>query len=204
MAVAAGDALLETPGASGFLQHFQIMIGFQHEDIGVANALKGEFGGVAEIGQKTDLAAGSAEHEADGIGSIMRNAECFDQDVADLKAAAGAEHAAVEFGLELEFDGFPGKPVAINGNVEFGTETDEAVDMVRVFVSDQDAGDAFGRAANGGEALPDLAAAETGVNEDTGLGGLQVGAIAAGTAAQNSQLNGHKGTVIGDGCGSNN
>ncbi len=75
--------------------------------------------------------------------------------------------------------------------------------MVRVFVSDQDAGDAFGRAANGSEALPGLAGAEPGVNVNAGFAGLQVGAITAGTAAQNSQLNGHKGTVIGDGCRSN-
>ncbi len=54
MAVAAGMMrCLETPGPSGFLQHLQIVIGFEHEDIGVANALKGEFGGVLEIGQKT-------------------------------------------------------------------------------------------------------------------------------------------------------
>src|SRR5579872_4909722 len=133
----------------------------------------------------------------------MRNVKRVHHHIAQFKAAAGVENAAIEFGLKLEFDGFLGGSVAINGKVELGTEADEAVDVVRMFMGHQDAGKSFGTTADGGKALPDLAGAETGIDEDAGFIGFQIGAIAARTAPQNSQLNGHGWTVTG-GCGGSN
>ena len=65
--------------------------------------------------------------------------------------------------------------------------------MVAVFVRDENAGEVFRRATDGGETLADLAEAETCIHEDARLGGFHIGAIAAGTAAQNRQVNSHNG-----------
>lgn len=55
--------------------------------------------------------------------------------------------------------------------------------MVAVLVRDEDAREVFRGAADGGEALANLAGAESGVDKDAGFIGLHVGAIAGGTAA---------------------
>ena len=57
MAVPAEDALLDAPGAARvFLQQFQIVIGFEHEDVRATNAFDDELGGMSEIGEKPDAA----------------------------------------------------------------------------------------------------------------------------------------------------
>ena len=75
--------------------------------------------------------------------------------------------------------------------------------MVGMFVRDENARKALGRTANGGEALARLARAEAGVNKNARLGGFEVGAVAAGTAAENRQLHGHNATVVRAGGGGN-
>ena len=61
---------------------------------------------------------------------------------------------------------------------------------------DQDGGEIFRHPADGGKALADLARAEPGVHEDTGFIGFDVGAIAAGTAAENGEFDGHAWTLV--------
>ena len=67
----------------------------------------------------------------------------------------------------------------------------QALDMVAVLVGDEDAGEIFRGAADGGEALADLAEAEARIDQDAGFVGLHVGAIAGGAAAENGQSNRH-------------
>jgi hypothetical protein len=127
----------------------------------------------------------------------MRNAEGINDEVINLETGAGGEDAAIKFGLELKFEGFAGGTVAINGDVELGGEADEAVDVIRMFVGDEDAGQSFGGAADTGQPLTGLPGAETGVNKNAGLTGFQVRAVAGGTAAENRELYCHGWTVIG-------
>ena len=57
MTVPAEDALLDAPGAARvFLQQFQIVIGFEHEDVRATHAFDDELGGVSKIGEKPDAA----------------------------------------------------------------------------------------------------------------------------------------------------
>jgi len=63
--------------------------------------------------------------------------------------------------------------------------------VVRVFVSDQNAGEIFRRATDGGEALADLTGAEPGIDQDAGFVGFHVGAIARRSAAKNCEANSH-------------
>lgn len=71
--------------------------------------------------------------------------------------------------------------------------------MVGMFVSKEDAGEVFGGAADGGEALANLARAEPGIDEDAGGTGFEVGAIPGGTAAEDGKLNRHRGDINGAG-----
>lgn len=51
VAVAAGNALLETPGPARIvLEQFQVVIGFQHKHVGSADSFANQAGGMAKIG----------------------------------------------------------------------------------------------------------------------------------------------------------
>jgi hypothetical protein len=198
VSVAAEDALFEAPGsADAILEHFDIVIGFEHQGMGGADAFEDQFGDVSQVGEEADIHPVGAQEESDGILGIMRDGEGFDEDIADLEAGAGQEAAAVEFCVEQGLDGFVGGLVAVDGDAEFVAERSQSLDMVAVLVGDEDAGQVLRGAAQGGEALADLAEAEARIDQDAGFVGFHVSAIAGGTAPQNRQSNGHRPTLRG-------
>ena len=68
--------------------------------------------------------------------------------------------------------------------------------VVAVFVGDQNGGEIFRRAADGGEARADLARGKSGVNQDAAMFGFDVGAIAGRAAAENGEFDGHAMTLM--------
>ena len=187
---------LRSPGAArAVLEHLHVVIGFEHEDIGGAEAVEDHFGHVAEVGGETNVAGGGANQITDGILGIMRDGKSFDGDIGEFKGVAGVEDVPVDPGmpdiggfegeigffapllLESPDGGVLGGAVAIDGDVKFIGDAEQAADVVGMFVGDEDGGEIFGCAADGREALADLARRETGVHKDAGFVGLDVGAI---------------------------
>ncbi len=197
MAVPAEDALLDAPRPFGVvLQQLEVMVGFEQQHVRGAHAFDHQFGGVAEVGQETDVAAADAQKKPDRIASIVRDGESIHQHVADFKGGAGGEDLEFQRQSERGGDGVAGVPIAIDRDAQFRRQAGEALDMVGMFVGDEDAREAFGRAADGEETLADLASAQAGIDEEAGLVRLEVGAIAAGTAAENGESHGHARTVV--------
>lgn len=179
MAVTAEDALLQAPRAMDtILQHFHVMIGFEHENVCGARALDDEPGHVAEVGDETDVTRGGVKQKANGVLGVVRDGERVHQHVADFKARAGLEQIAIEFGLQLKFKRFFCSAVAINRNVQLLRDSGQAVSVVVVFVRDENGGEIFRRATDSGEALADLTRAKPGVHEHAGFVGFKIGTIA--------------------------
>jgi hypothetical protein len=185
MAMPTGDPLFQTPGAARIvLQHFQIVIGFEDEDVGSADAFANETRGVTEIRQETDFMSAGVQHEADRVIGVVRDRESIDADVADVERATGGEQVTnFQPHLQLKFHRFAREAVAVNGNFQLRAQTGEALDMIGVFVREQNAVEVFWGAANGSKAFADLAAGKAGVDQQPGFAGFEIGAIAAGTAA---------------------
>ena len=70
-------------------------------------------------------------------------------------------------------------------------------------MGNQDAGQTFRGATDGGESLANLATAETGIDENARFRRFQIGAVAAGTAAEDCELNSNGATLVRPGQGSN-
>lgn len=188
VAVSAEDALFGGPRSAGiFLEEFEVVVGFEDEDVGGADALDDEFGGVAEVGEEADVAGGGAEEESDGVLGVVGDGERIDGDIAEVEGAAGLELPEGEGDFALAVDGFGGEAVAVDGDTEFSGDGAEAHDMVGMLVGDEDPVEGFGGAADTGEALADLAAAEAGIDEQARFCGFEVGAIASGTAAEDGE-----------------
>jgi hypothetical protein len=147
---------------------------------------------VTEIGEEADFAAVGAKHEANGIVGIVGNGKRFNANLADFESGTGAEKAQMEFGgFKLKFDRFLGEAIAENGDGKLVAESAEAVGMVGMFVSKENAAETFGSPTDLRETFANLFGAETGIDEKTGIAILEVGAIAVGAAAKDRELNRH-------------
>lgn len=89
MTGAAHDALLDVPGIRADFEHFQVVIGFEDEAIGVAKMKFDELGQVAEVSDNGDFCTAGTECIADGIRGVMRNSERRNFDISDGEAFAG-------------------------------------------------------------------------------------------------------------------
>ena len=193
MAVAAEDALLHAPRTLGVvLQKFEVVIGFEDQGVRRADAFEDELGGVAEVGQEADVSRRGMQEKTHRIIRVMRHGEGVHREVADLEGSAGGEEAKIQARGGLGLDDFLREPVAVDGNLMLRAQGGEALDVVAVLVGDEDAGESFGRAAERGEALANLPSAEAGINEDAGVVGFEIGAVAGGTAAEDGELDWHR------------
>jgi len=89
MAGAGKDALLDYPGIGTHLEHFEIVIGFKHQAIRIAEMYFDQFGHVAEIGDDGHLDATSAKREANRICGIVRNGKGMHVNIANGEMLPG-------------------------------------------------------------------------------------------------------------------
>jgi hypothetical protein len=192
VAVPAKNALLEAPRpVRTFLQHFDVVIGLQQEHMGATNALQRQSRRMPEVSEESNTSCGSPQQKAHWVLCIVRDGKSLYEDVAHLETRAGVEKTTIELGPELVLRGLLRRPVAINRDPQFCAQGGQALDMVRVFVRDEDAGQVFWRPADRRQTLPNLAQAEPGIDQDAGFVGFHISAIPVGTAAKNCQANRH-------------
>jgi len=211
MAVTAEDALFERPRtARTILQHLYVVVGFEDEDVRVADAFKNQFCDVAKVGGEADIARGGVENEANRVLGVVRQRKSFDAHLANFKTRASFEQPPVNLGFEsvLGFqrqiglfapfflEGPDGAvlraTVAKDGNVELVRQPEQPGNMVGMFVRQENGGEIFRGPADAGKALADLPGGKPGIHEDARFAGFQIGAIAGGTAAENGESYGHR------------
>ena len=93
--------------------------------------------------------------------------------------------------LDEQFNGFLGQSVAVNRDVQLRRQHAQTLDVILMFVRNEDAGEAFRRSADAQQAVANLAGAQAGVDEQARLVCFEVSAIATGTAAENCELHWH-------------
>ena len=180
MAGAGEDALFDDPGIWADLEHVEIVVGFENEAIGLAEMDSDVVWKVAEIGADGDFGAVGAEGEADGVGSVVRDGECVDVNIADGEALAGldgfdaAEALAKGVG-EDALEGVHRRLGDVEGRFPEAEDLREAVAVVGVLVGNEDGIETVNIAPDGGEAGEGFAFSKAGVNEDAGGFGFEQG-----------------------------
>jgi hypothetical protein len=186
---AAHDPLFDMPGIRADLEHFEIVVRFEQQKIGLAHVLLDKFGEVAEIGDDRDFQALGTERKSDRIGSIVRDPKRIYLDIADLEPLAGANvFDALKGGLLRGLVGFfPEHPddFAMRRFGEIRRTTPEArklchgIGMVGVLVRDQDGIDAFGqRLGERFKAPLNFLAAQARVDEEGSVPGFEQRCVA--------------------------
>ena len=137
------------------------------------------------------------DDEADRIVGVMGNTERFDDEIADLEGAAGGKQPPGNADTILPFrigrDGFGGEAVGIHRQRAGLAEDAETAGMIGMFVGEDDAANLIELAVDEGEALGNLATAETGVDEQPRRIGFDQGAIAGAATTQNRDVHPHGG-----------
>lgn len=136
-----------------------------------------QFGRMAQIRQNAHRAETRSEQKANRVLGIVWNIEGLHHDVSDFKASARAEESAEQGLLELVLDGFLRWPVAVDRDPQLFTQGSQALDVVRMLVGDKNPGEVFGGSPDQGQALPNLAQAKSGIDQQAHFISLKIGAV---------------------------
>jgi hypothetical protein len=187
VAVAAHDSLFDGPGVGADLEHFEVVIGFEQQEVGASEVDSDGVGEIAQVSGNGDLDAFGFERESDGVGGIVRDGEAIDFDIADSEARSGLEEreARDEF---APGDGGRGQERAVDRDVELAGDGGDAGDVIGVLVGDEDGVDGFGIDIDGGETLEGFLAAQSGVDQDSGAAGGDQGGVAGAGRGEDGDL----------------
>ena len=177
------DALLDDPRIRPNLEHIQIVIGLKQQTIGVAQMNFDKLGHVAKIGHESHLRAIGAKGEADRIGSVVGNLERMDIDIADGEVLAGLNgFDAAQTLREPDRQGAVQRVHRGFGDVKRrfpqAEHLRQAVAVVAMLVSDEDAVDAVDAQFDGRETRKSFAFAEATIHEESGALRLEQGDVA--------------------------
>ena len=78
-------------GIRPHLQHFEIVIGFEHQAVGIPQVNFHEFGQVAEVGDDRDFRSIRAKRESQWVHGIVRNRKRRNFNVAHDESLPGAD-----------------------------------------------------------------------------------------------------------------
>jgi hypothetical protein len=121
----------------------------------------------------------------------MGNAEAVHRQFTHFEGGTRRKHPKVRPALNLLIQGLPGEPIAVNRHIQLGGQRGQALDMIGMFMGDQDAGQCLRGPPDGRQSLPDLPSAKPGINQNTGFATLQIGTVATRTTTENRQSSCH-------------
>lgn len=192
MAFTAHDALLDGPRIRSDLEHFEVVICFEHEEVSVAEVEADGIGDVAEVGRKADLNSFCAKAEADGVDGIMWDRKAVNFDIADGEGSARLER--FDDGLILApIDRRCREARDVHGPIRPGSigisrDADEPGDVVGVLVSNEDAVQIVELFADRVEARHDFFSAQASVHEDACTPGGDKRRIARTAGGENADF----------------
>src|ERR1700677_3177059 len=80
----------------GILEHPDVMVGFQHQYVGSADALHDQLGHVAEVGGKSEIASSRSQQISHRVLGVVRNGKRFDEQIVEFKPVARLEQPPFE------------------------------------------------------------------------------------------------------------
>ena len=183
MSGATQDALLDDPRIRTDLEHIQIVIGFKQQTIGVAEMHFDKLGHVAKIGHEGHLCAIGPKGETYRVGRVVRNLKRVDINIADGEVLPGLNRfQAAQTLREPIRQGAVQRVHGGFGDVKWRLPQTEhlrqAVAVVGMLVSDEDAVDTVDAQFDGRETRKSFAFAEATVHKESGALRLEQGDVA--------------------------
>src|ERR1051326_3648968 len=134
-----------------------------------ADSLENQMSGVAQIGEEANVALVGPQQKSHRVIGIVRHAETIHGEVADIETRARSKKAEIQRYLQLPDNRVAGQTIAINRDVQSRCQADQALNVIGMFVGNQDAAGVSRGAPDAQQSLPDLTAAQPGIDEQTSL-----------------------------------
>ena len=189
MPSAGENALLNNPRIRTHLQHFQIVIGFENQAVGIAQVNFYQFRKIAEVRDDGHFDAGGAKSEADRIGSVMRNRERVYVYIADSEMSAGMNRFNAAQALFQTIGQHTLQRVeSLFGDVERSfvqaQHLRKAVAVIGMFVGDENSVDLIESNFAGGQPGKSFAFAKSAINEEAGARSFEQRDVAGTSGSQ--------------------
>jgi hypothetical protein len=202
MAVTAGDALLERPGALGIGgEEVGAVVGLDDDDVALAELLADVLRGVAEVGEvgegtargKKVVGVAVGETKTDGLLSVVRDGEGVDFEIAETEAGAGFEELprGAMGGVEFRLHGATGGRIGEDLDVRMFLQAVDGGGVIPVFVREKNGVDAFEGFAGVGEEGGEFAGGEAGIDEDARTFGHEQRGVARTAGTEDAEAHGH-------------
>ena len=173
--LATHDALFHRPRIRPYLQHFEIVIGLQYQQIRATQMELNRIRQIAEIGDQPDLDALRAKAKSHRIDGVMRDGKAVDLDVADGERGPGLK--TIQLGCVLApGNGRSREAGDINRCVQVPGERNQSADVIGVLVGDQNRVHGLARLVDSGEAR-EHRACEARVHQDAGSSSADEGRV---------------------------
>lgn len=166
MASAAHHPLLDGPGIGPDAQHFQIVIGFEKQKIGLAQVDAQRVWNIAQVGGDGDFDAVRRKRVAHRVCRIVRDSEAGHVEIADGEAATRLEgfgHRWILTPVDVRHG--PSREVDRDEFLAGARSGAKATGVIAVLVRDQNGIQRADIFADSRQALGDFAAAEPSINE---------------------------------------
>jgi len=188
VAMAREDALFHGPRAPRIaLEEGQIVVGLQEKRLAVPDALDDEFGRMAEVRQEPEAGGAVFDDEADRVTGVVWDGECLDHEVADGKAVARDKQSPLVEFREGMAEAVGGGAIAVEGELVRAAQDAQSRGVVGVLVGQENAVEVLKTKPHGLQPPRDLAGAETGIDQESGLARFDEGAVSRTPAAQDSE-----------------
>jgi hypothetical protein len=142
------DALLHRPrSVLVVLQKFLVVVRFDDQRVHSTQSFDQHFGGVTEIGDKTEAARAGVKYKSDGIDCVMRHRKRLHENVADRKLRAGTKDSPISVSIQrtIAADRFGSERICVNRRVEPAAKDFQTANVIAMFVGKQDAIELLGR-----------------------------------------------------------
>ena len=170
------------------LQHFLVVIRFDHERVHPPQSFHHHLRRAAEIGDEPETARARVKRVTDRIDRIVRDGERLHVNIADGKIRPGPEQAPVPMLRQHPAaDRFRRERVAINRDLKFPAEHFEPANVIAVFVREEHAVKLRGSDSALREAEKNLARAQPAVDEKPAMIGRDERAISRAPAPKHRQ-----------------
>ena len=186
---ATHHTLLHGPWIRAYLQHIQIVVGLEHQQVGSPQVILDGLRDVAKIGGKAQPHALCLETKADRVNGVVGDAEALDRNIANRETGACLE------GLQARtrfppVDGRHGEARHVNGgaHVAIPSQHRQTRHVVGVLVGDEEGVDLGKILADGRQAFPEFPHAEAGVHQNPCFPGGHQNGVARTPAGQNAEL----------------
>ena len=148
------------------------------------------FGNVAEVGSHADAHALGGEGVAHRVHRVVRDAEAFDLQVTDRKRGAGLKCLEARRRRFAPVDRGRGEPGHVNHRPDAAIARQhwQPGHVVGVLMGDEDGVDIGKLFADGREALPQLAHAQPGVQQDARVRGRHQRGVAGAATRQHAEF----------------